>query len=353
MRAERLSVAPCLTRGMNASALMGLRAREAPPARGLAARRRSLVPDEVGRIALFSNARQAAAGREPPLLLLHGIHPSASAQDLRLVFDAFRDERRVFAPDLPGFGGSERSAREYTPELYVRAIESVIEHAAHDSRAVDVVAFGLTCEYAAQAAVHLPELVRSLALISPTGFAVKRQQGTWERAARHGRSPWLLALTERLGLSPLLFRLLISRPALRCGLRRATSAPVSRQVLHERYAMSHQPGAQHAVLALLSGSLVPRGNPQSIYTRVHRPTLILHEAAARPGFGSLELFVKWHEYFSAECVDDASLLHAASAQEVERRLRAFWQRVAARESYLPAPRGDAPVVGDLAAACGC
>lgn len=336
MTAERSTVAPHPTKrtGSAGARIPAWRRREreqTPVRSGIVARRRSLVPDQVGRVALFSNTLQAAGGREPPLLLLHGIHPSASAHELRLLFDAFREERPIYAPDLPGFGGSEREAREYTPELYVRAVESLIEHAARRAgRAVDVVAIGLTCEYAAQAVVHLPEQVRSLVLISPTGFAVKREQGLFERASRRGKSLWPVSLLERVGAAPLLYRLLVSKPALRLALGRNTPPRDTAEVVGQRYATTHLPGAEHAVLALLSGALVPPGNPQSVYTRVHCPVLVVHAGDARRGFGSLASFVKWREHFSTASVADASLLNAASAAEMERKLREFWLEVRAR-----------------------
>jgi len=345
MSAVRISVAACAVRGMSgASALIHpFRARKSVHSRpALVARRRSLVPDQVGRVGLFSNAREAASGREPPLLLLHGIHPGANAHELHPLFEAFREERRVYAPDLPGFGSSERAARDYTPELYVRAIESLIEHAAQNAgRPIDVVALGLTCEYVAQAVAHSPERVRSLVMISPTGFAVKREQGLFERAARRGKSLWPIALAERLGVSPVLFRLLVSKPALRIALRRDTRAPLSKELLRQRFTTTHQPGAEHAVLALLTGALVPPGNPQSVYTRVHCPTLILHANGARPGFGSLESFVKWREHLAAEQIEDASLQHAAGAAEIEGRLRAFWLRLPDHDVEHARPYGSA------------
>jgi pimeloyl-ACP methyl ester carboxylesterase len=356
MRAERSSAAPRPpTRMSSASALVQpCRRRERERARvrsAIVASRRSLVPDQVGRVGLFSNTREAAGGREPPLLLLHGIHPSASAHELRPLFDTFREERPVYAPDLPGFGSSERAARAYTPELYVRAIESLIEHAAQRAgRAIDVVAIGLTCEYAAQAVVDLPERVRSLVLISPTGFAVKREQGPFERASRRGKSLWPVSLLGRLGASQLLFRLLVSKPALRVALRRTTQAAVADEVLRQRYATTHQPGSEHAVLALLAGTPVPRGNPQSVYTRVHCPALVLYAGDARPGFGSLALFVKWREHFSAEQIADASLLHAASAGEIERRLRGFWLDVWARDGERELAGSSAAALPDIAVA---
>jgi pimeloyl-ACP methyl ester carboxylesterase len=41
----------------------------------------------------------------------------------------------------------------------------------HGGSTVDVLAVSLSCEFLAKAALQAPDLIRSLALVSPTGFA--------------------------------------------------------------------------------------------------------------------------------------------------------------------------------------
>src|SRR5262245_27835998 len=57
-----------------------------------------------------------AAGSEdaPPLLLIHGHNAAASAYEWRKQFWPLADRYRVFAPDLLGYGLSDRPALEYT-----------------------------------------------------------------------------------------------------------------------------------------------------------------------------------------------------------------------------------------------
>ena len=38
-----------------------------------------------------------------PLLLLHSINASASAYEVKPLFEHYRQQRPVYAPDLPGF----------------------------------------------------------------------------------------------------------------------------------------------------------------------------------------------------------------------------------------------------------
>jgi pimeloyl-ACP methyl ester carboxylesterase len=342
MSAERISMTPCFPRFARSRDITYLRP-------GIPARRSSLESDNVGRLAYYTNACASGALRNRPLVLLHGIHAGASAHELRLLFEAFRHERPVYAPDLPGFGSSQRGPRDFTPELYIQAIEGLVRRAAGENQGLDVVAVGLSCEYAAQAAVHLPGLVRSLTLISPTGFAVKREQGWFERASRRGKSLLPVSLLTKLGISPLLYRASVSKSSLKYTLRREASGPVAEEEVRYRYATSHQPGAEHAVLALWAGELIPSGNPQSVYTRVHCPTLILHGRNEQSGFGSLACFVKWHEYFSAQQMDGTSVVHEPSAQDIERALRAFWTRVLELESQDSPPGECAPGSSGIAA----
>lgn len=80
---------------------------------------------------------------------------------------------RVYSVDLPGFGFSDRSNREYTPRLYTDAIHEMLEVIAKDGYAnepVDALAISLGSEFLVRAAVEAPERFRSLTLVTPTGF---------------------------------------------------------------------------------------------------------------------------------------------------------------------------------------
>ena len=51
-------------------------------------------------------------------MLIHSINATASAYEMKALFEAYRGTRPVFAIELPGFGSSERSKRIYSPQLY-------------------------------------------------------------------------------------------------------------------------------------------------------------------------------------------------------------------------------------------
>ena len=62
------------------------------------------------------------------MLLVHSINAAPSAMEMKPLFDHYRHRRPVYAPDLPGFGASERGDRPYTPELYADALAQFLEH---------------------------------------------------------------------------------------------------------------------------------------------------------------------------------------------------------------------------------
>lgn len=62
------------------------------------------------------------SGSGRPLLLIHSVNAAASAYEMRPLFEHYRGARPVYALDLPGYGFSERSARNYTPLLFEQAI---------------------------------------------------------------------------------------------------------------------------------------------------------------------------------------------------------------------------------------
>ena len=56
-----------------------------------------------------------------PLLLLHSMNAAPSSMEMKPLFEHYRQQRPVYAPDLPGFGQSERADRSYSPEFYPRS----------------------------------------------------------------------------------------------------------------------------------------------------------------------------------------------------------------------------------------
>ncbi len=75
-----------------------------------------------GNVAVY----QAGDPANPPLLLLHGHNAAASAFEMRYPFSLLSGRYNVYAPDLLGYGLSDRPDIEYTPELYMELVEDVL-----------------------------------------------------------------------------------------------------------------------------------------------------------------------------------------------------------------------------------
>lgn len=250
---------------------------EAP--RALDAAHHELEVEGIGRIGYYVDAH--ARGR--PIVLLHGIHAAASAYDVRPLFDAFRAERPVYAPDLPGFGTSERGPKEYGPALYARAVQRfLIDVVTPREEPVDVVALSLTSEIAARVAIDSPELFHTLTLISPTGLGAEPPHVDPRRAAR---AQALLDLP--LWSSPL-YRVLTSRPSVRWFLRQHFHGKVPNEFVDHAVRTARVSGARYAPWAFVSGALFTNHPKVALYERLRVPTLVLYDRDPHTDFSQLE-----------------------------------------------------------------
>ncbi|HEX6243850.1 MAG TPA: alpha/beta fold hydrolase [Polyangiales bacterium] len=293
--------------------------RRDPPAL-IVAPRRVLSDPLLGQLSYLTNASERGARPEPALLLVHAPGVNASAHDLRQLFEGFRDERTTFAPDLPGFGSSTCETDAFTPDLYALAIERMLDLAASQAEGgVDVVAVGLSAEFAAKVAAQRPDVVRSLTLLDPSGFASDRARGAVEVAARDGKTLWPLSLLRRAGLGSLVVEAFRARAALR-----RPNLLRWKQRHDPRQGAATRPDTRRAALAYLTGSLFPAENPLAIYTRVHCPTLIVSASSARARFQELARFVKWRDHFSALELPHVDLSSDHDGAVIAEAMRAFW-----------------------------
>ena len=109
----------------------------------------------------------------PPLLLVHSVNAVGSAAEVLPLFNYYRNSRAVYALDLPGFGLSSRTDRPYTPQLMTDAVMALVGQMQrdHGGVAVDVLGVSLASEFVARAQTELPNSIRRIALVSPTGFS--------------------------------------------------------------------------------------------------------------------------------------------------------------------------------------
>ncbi len=215
-------------------------------------------------------------GQGEPVLLIHSINAAASAYEMRPLAHALSD-RRVYVPDLPGFGFSDRSDREYSIRLYVDAIHDMLDVIAHEegAGAIDAVALSLSSEFLARAALERPHGFRTLSLITPTGF----ERGSSKRRGKPGSSREIPGLYKALTGPPWsrgLFNLLVARRSIGFFLKKTFGRPdFDRDLWDYDYVTAHQPGAENAPYAFVSGRLFA-ADIRDVYEGLRLPVYVPH-----------------------------------------------------------------------------
>src|SRR6056297_2808884 len=141
---------------------------------------------------------EAGDPEAPDLVCLHGINASGSSHEFRGVFDALAEEYHVVAPDLPGFGRSDRPPLMYSGSLYTTFVEDFLSEMADEPR---VLASSLSGAYAAVAAQNVA--VDELVLICPTAETMP------------GRRVWLRSLLRAPVVGEALFNVITSKRSIR------------------------------------------------------------------------------------------------------------------------------------------
>ncbi len=256
-------------------------------------------------------------GAGPKLILLHSFGPGHSAAEWRPAAEILARDHEVFAPDLLGWGQSEKPAITYDSELYIQLLTDFLNEAV-GGRAV-IVAAGLPAAYAVQVAADQPELVRALALVVPQGIGLHGDEPDFKDAIVHR----LLRLPI-LGTSAL--NIFTSRSGVANYLRRevyAGPSGVSEAVVDEHYRSSHQPGAHGALAAHLSGYL--NHGVRDDLSRLDLPTwLAWGRRATSPPVETADLWLQRLEGAELEVLEACGILpHAESPEEFCRALKNF------------------------------
>jgi len=184
---------------------------------------------------------EAGDPADPDLLLLHGLNAAGSSHEFRHVVDALAEEYHVLAPDVPGFGHSDRPPLLYSGALYVTFVTDFARDLTEDAA---VVASSLSAAYVARAAESVG--FRSLVLVCPTATTVP------------GRRVWLRSLLRSPVVGEALYNLLTARPSIRYFLADhgfADEAHVTAEWVDYDWRTTHQPGARYAPASFVSGFL--------------------------------------------------------------------------------------------------
>lgn len=151
---------------------------------------------------------EEAVRADRDLVFLHGLGGGSSAYEWSKVYPAFAPNYRILAPDLIGWGRSDRPEREYRIDDYLTAITEFIEKTC--DRPVTAIASSLTAAMTIRVAIARPELFRSLVVTNPTGLSDFGQDYTRNFFTQLVTTPFLdrliykAAIATREGISSFL-----------------------------------------------------------------------------------------------------------------------------------------------------
>lgn len=187
---------------------------------------------------------EAGDPEDQDLLLFHGINAAASSHEFWAVFDDLAAEYHVIAPDLPGFGHSDRPPLLYSASLYATFLTDAIEDLSDEPPVV--VASSLAGSYAAMAARKSE--VKELVLACPTDTSMG------------GGRTWLRALMRSPVLGQALYNLSVSKFSIRYfhddhGYYDMNNLPDD--IVDYEWQSAHQHGARFGPASFVSGFLDP------------------------------------------------------------------------------------------------
>jgi 2-hydroxymuconate-semialdehyde hydrolase len=133
------------------------------------------VGRQVSAAGLITNLHDVGSG--DPVLLLHGSGPGVSAwANWRLVMPALSAQRRVVAPDMAGFGFTERKADfRYGLDTWVKHAIGVLD--ALEIERTDLVGNSFGGALAMALAIRHPQRVRRLVLMGSVGVPFELTEG--------------------------------------------------------------------------------------------------------------------------------------------------------------------------------
>ena len=202
----------------------------------------------------------------PPLLLLHGVGDNAF--DWQWVMPALASTHRVYAPDLPGSGGSARPLDDYSPAFFTRFVAAFLDALGVDHAAV--IGNSLGGLVGLRLALAEPQRVTALGLVSSGGLG-REVTYALRSLALPGYGKLAVAWGKR---RPGAAQRALGRAAL--VFARPRGAP--REWIEEQYRLARLPGFLEAQLATVRAQVGLKGQREVLVDRLaqlERPTIVV------------------------------------------------------------------------------
>lgn len=106
-------------------------------------------------------------GRGAPVVFVHGLG-SSGYMEWRHTLEPTATRHRVFAPDMPGYGRTDKPRARYTIPYFARFVQRYMED--RNLRSASVVGASLGGRVALELALEFPALVRKLVLVNTLGL---------------------------------------------------------------------------------------------------------------------------------------------------------------------------------------
>jgi pimeloyl-ACP methyl ester carboxylesterase len=203
-----------------------------------------------------------------PVILLHGGGIDSARLSWELLIPRLAARHRVFAPDFPGYGESERPDRAYTNESYIDFVREFLDASGIHNAALagismgGAVAIGFSLEH--------PQRVSKLVLVDSYGI---------QRAAAFHKLSYLFVRTP--GVNALTWALMRNRPAVRYSLGALLKRPgsVTDELVEMAYQEVMRPNASRAWIAYQNSEITWQGTRTCYLDRlqeIQAPALIVH-----------------------------------------------------------------------------
>jgi pimeloyl-ACP methyl ester carboxylesterase len=243
---------------------------------------------------------EAGDPTDPDLVLIHGIHAAGTNQEFDRVWDRLSSDYHVLAPDLPGFGRSDRPPLAYTASTYQDFVADFVDDLAENPICL---ASSLSGAYAASVAERRFD---RLLLVCPTDDTGERR-------------PRLRATFRSPILGEFLFAALTTKPSLRWWMEREgyeDPGNVDDSIIDYLHRTARQSGARYAPASFIGGFLTPERSLGEMLRAADAPTTLLwgREATRTP----LALGRRYAAAAEAELliIDDTRLLPHAERPDV-------------------------------------
>jgi pimeloyl-ACP methyl ester carboxylesterase len=207
------------------------------------------------------------------VMLLHGGGLDSALLSWGKVIGPLSDHHRVFAPDLPGYGQSDKPAIQYTMDYYVTFVAHLLDDLHLEK--ISLVGLSLGGGLALGFALRFPARVEKLVLVAPYGILEKVPGDKWgylfvQFPYLDELSYWLVGRSRSMVRWTLLAGLIYNPDRL------------SPEIVEEVYRVAREPKAGKAFISFQRDEVLWNGLRSNFIGRLHEitvPTLLIRGSA--------------------------------------------------------------------------